>query len=166
MSKYVLMEPKSASPKHRYSTRSLEVYETLHPDLQVLMSTVLEVHDHSLIQGHRTREEHEALLAKVPVVTTVTYSQTMHRFSPSLAVDAIPYIPGRDPWNKKQICYFVGIVVGTAAQLWEQGLMEYRIRVGIDWDRDNDVSLLDTSFWDGPHIELVGANHTGKDMSQ
>lgn len=145
---------------NRYSERSLGVLEQLHPDLQVLMRTVLPVHDHSLICGHRTRAEHEALRAKSPPVTTVPYEKTKHRFKPSIAVDAIPYIPGRDPWARDQILYFIGVVVGTAAFLYRQQRMEYEIRVGADWDRDNDISLLDTTFFDGPHIELVGVDES------
>ena len=151
---------------NHYSRNSQAVLDTLHPDLKVLMRAVLQIHDHSLTQGHRTEAEHNALLEKSPPVTTVPYSGTMHRFKPSLAVDAIPYIPGRDPWSHEQILYFIGVVVGVADMLLQRGEMAHRIRVGADWDSDNDISKLDTTFFDGPHIELVGAEAEARDQSK
>lgn len=149
---------------NRYSNRSRAVYDELHPELQLLMRTVLPIHDHSLIHGYRTRELHEAYQREG--VTQVAYSGTKHRFWPSLAVDAIPYIPGADPWARDQILFFVGVVRGVAALLYEQGMMQYRIRLGADWDNDMDVSLRDTSFFDGPHIELIGAEESAEDRSR
>lgn len=155
-----------ALTQNRFSANSQAAFVTLHPDLQTLMLAVLAVHDCSLIQGHRTRAQHEELLTRVPAVTTVGYHQTMHRFYPSLAIDAIPYIPGRDQWDHQQILYFIGVVVGIASQLFEQGAMTHRIRVGADWDQDNDISQADTTFFDGPHIELVNAEDGVEDMSR
>lgn len=150
---------------NRYSENSRAVLETLHPELQLLMRRVLGIHDHSLLQGHRTEAEHLELMGRTPPVTTVSYSGTMHRFRPSLAVDAIPYIPGRDPWDRGQILFFIGVVKGVAELLFERGLMTHRIRIGADWDNDMDISQRDTTFFDGPHIELMDAEHTARDMA-
>ena len=68
----------------------------------------------------------------------------------SLAVDIAPYYPDRPHirWNDSDgFIYLAGMVMGIAYS------MGITLRNGNDWDLDND--LLDQTFYDRGHFELV-----------
>jgi hypothetical protein len=138
--------------EYKYGERSSSVYKTLHPELQLLFLTVLRTRDHSLIEGHRTDERQEELLALGR--TKVGAGDSRHNTIPSEAVDVIPYPFRRRDWtDRDKFHLWIGYVLGIADRLFDEGSMTRRVRSGADWDKDWEAS--DNEFDDFPHFELV-----------
>jgi hypothetical protein len=100
--------------------------------------------DNSILCGYR--DEREQLVLFRENKTKVRIGK--HNVKPSLAVDAIPY-PINPDWkkDKEKMCLFAGIVLAIA---FRRGI---KIRWGRDWDGDMD--LLEETFLDYAHFELV-----------
>ena len=98
--------------------------------------------DCSILCGHRTKEEQNALPS---TNTQVRYPNSKHNSLPSKAVDATPYPYDED--DRERFSYFAGIVIGVGAS------MGVAIRWGGDWDKDNE--LKDNGFDDLMHFELI-----------
>ena len=146
-----------------FGNSSRSKLNTCNGSLQSLFNAVVMEYDCSIIQGHRGEEEQNKYFDKG--VSKVRYPDGKHNKIPSEAVDAGPFIPGRNipwpqtptDWNDKtqrnnyvkdmmQFAHFGGYVQGRADAI---GIP---IRWGGDWDRDND--LRDNSFDDLVHFEL------------
>lgn len=69
-----------------------------------------------------------------------------------MAVDVAPY--PIDWEDRDRLHYFAGYVMGTAAYLYDLGVMSYRVRFGGDWDMDTQTA--DNTFDDLVHFELIG----------
>lgn len=91
---------------YRFSQRSFDRLMTCHPDLVLLMSEALSDPDcpcdFAITSGHRGQDEQDAIFAagnsKLP------WPRSRHNALPSLAVDAVPYIPGRGlSWDWEHI---------------------------------------------------------------
>jgi len=127
----------------KFSTNSKRELETCHVFLQDIFNEVILHYDCTILQGHRTREQHEEYVKKG--TTRVAYEQSKHRFNPSLAVDVAPY--PIDWQDRDRFLHFAGFVKGIATAYG------YKIRWGGDWDGDNN--LKNQSFFDLPHFEIV-----------
>jgi peptidoglycan L-alanyl-D-glutamate endopeptidase CwlK len=134
----------------RFSRLSKERLSTCHSDLQILFNRVIEDFDCSIICGHRGEEDQNEAYKKG--ASTLQYPDSKHNTVPSLAVDVAPYETSGIDWGKTQSAFFAGIVLGIATELFKQGIMKHKIRLGIDWDMDNDID--DTKFWDACHFEI------------
>jgi peptidoglycan L-alanyl-D-glutamate endopeptidase CwlK len=135
----------------RFSKASAEKLATCHPDLQRLFNEVIKHWDCSIVHGHRSVAEQQALYAQGrtmpgPVVTQMdgNLRKSMHNHLPSMAVDVAPYPIAWGDTNR--FFAFAGFVIGTAKQL---GL---NVRWGGDWDGDRDFH--DQNLNDYPHFEL------------
>jgi len=134
-----------------FSAQSLAKLQTCHKDLQILFAHVIQEYDCSVICGQRNKEDQDAAYAAGN--SKLQYPLSKHNSQPSSAVDVAPYEKTGIDWGKLQSCYFAGYVKGVADRLFVLGVMKHRIRMGIDWDGDNDVD--DTTFWDACHFELI-----------
>lgn len=135
-----------------YGPRSLEVLETLHPELQLLCGALIALKDISLIEGRRSDERQEELyrLGK----TKVRAGGSKHNLNPSEAVDQIPYPFSQADWRDRDRFHLhAGFVLGVAELLYARGVMTRKIRWGGDWDKDWETS--DNEFDDFPHVELI-----------
>jgi len=134
-------------PKFKFSKRSKEKLEEAHPDLQRLFNEVIKHVDCTVICGHRGEKEQNQ--AFVEGKSKLKYPQGKHNKIPAMAVDVAPYYPDtKIRWkDAKGFIHFAGFVRGVASQ------MGINIRCGADWDSDFD--LLDETFVDLPHFELV-----------
>ena len=127
----------------RYSTKSKRELATCHPILQDIFNEVILHFDCTIIQGHRTAEQHAEYLAAGN--SRVSYSKSKHRFNPSKAVDVAPFPIS---WtDKDRFMYFAGLVKGIALAYG------YKIRWGGDWDGDMDFN--DQTFFDLVHYQIV-----------
>lgn len=147
-----------------HGRNSLKELATLHHDLQIIVTGLLEIYDHSVEQGARTVDEQIVNIRRrvsktldsrhIPRDEDGYYDPT----KPCIAVDIVPYQKGVNPWpqddesakvqsKKKGRFYFMQGIVRQIAH--QEGIA---IRQGQDWDRDND--FLDQSFDDLPHLEL------------
>lgn len=128
----------------KFSKTSASRLSSSHPKLQAVFAKVLEVCDCSILCGHRTEEEQNALFKEGK--TQLKFPNGKHNTLPSLAIDAAPY---PIDWNdRERFSFFAGIVIGVGAS------MGVAIRWGGDWD--NDRELKDNSFDDLVHFELIG----------
>ena len=128
-----------------WSKRSKAQYDTLHPDLQWLLDTVLEeVADISSIEGHRNEERQNSLY---PRFTKLKFPHGKHNKLPSVAVDFQPYpVPER----REKLWAALAYIAGRAIEIGKRrGLV---VRWGGDWDQDGD--LTDQNFDDLYHLEL------------
>ncbi|MUK70173.1 peptidase [Aliivibrio fischeri] len=127
---------------NKFSQQSATRLASCHPQLQKVFTKVLEICDCSILCGHRTEAEQNALPSSN---TQVRFPNSKHNSVPSKAVDATPYPYDED--DRERFSYFAGIVIGVGAS------MGIAIRWGGDWDKDNE--LKDNGFDDLMHFELV-----------
>lgn len=136
---------------NKWSTSSKEQYVTIHKDLQVLADVVLQIHDCSLLCGHRGKKpQNEAFYTGR---SELKYPESKHNSNPSMAMDLAPYVKGQSYWDREQVLFFAGMVIATAHMLYADGNMKHKIRFGGDWDSDNNFK--EHKFFDGVHFELV-----------
>lgn len=130
-----------------FGDKSKANLETAEYDLQILFNEVIKRFDCSVICGHRTREEQDAI---DPKFSKVKWPHSKHNFEPSRAVDVVPYPVDWD--NTDRMYMFVGYVLATAQMMYDMGLIDHEIRSGADWDSDTMTD--DQKFIDLPHFEL------------
>lgn len=151
-----------------YGNSSQSKLNTCHPDLIVLFQEVIKYFDNTIVYGIRTPEEQFELFKQGRFLNSlgvwavwdkskvVTYcdginKKSNHNYTPSKAVDSIPYpIDWKDT---NRMYYFAGFVKATALQLHQEGKIFHFIRWGGDWDNDTEVK--DETFMDLAHYEIV-----------
>jgi len=126
-----------------YSEISLTRLDTCHSDLKSLFVEVLEVMDHSILTGFRDEDNQNDAFDSGN--SQKRFPESKHNFSPSLAVDAVPYPV--DWSDKKRMVLFAGIVLGIAHK------KNIPIRWGGDWNKDFQIK--DNLFDDLTHFELI-----------
>ena len=130
---------------YRYSRSSLNHLKTCRYEHQHLFTNVLKYFDHTIIQGHRTAQQHKQYLLEGK--TKVSYQRSKHSPNPSNAVDVAPY-PIR--WKDYRGFYvFAGVVMAVAEDLNYSD----HLRWGGDWDRDGRYD--DQTFYDLVHWEWI-----------
>lgn len=134
-----------------YSQTSKNRLATCHTDLRVLFGHVIQNFDCTIVCGHRDKEAQDKAYAEGK--SQLRYPRSKHNKIPSLAVDAAPYEATGIDWSKSQMLFFAGYVKGIADQLYQSGVMSHRIRLGADWNMNNDID--DENFLDAPHFELI-----------
>ena len=135
-----------------FSHTSQQRLNTCHQDLITLFHYVIKYYDCTIVCGQRGEVEQNKCYEDGS--SQVKYPFSKHNVEPlSEAVDAAPYENGGIDWSERQMYHFSGFVQGIARMLYDYGAMSHEIRLGADWDRDNDVQ--DQRFKDLPHFELV-----------
>ena len=135
----------------RFSTASKEKLSTCHRDLQLLFNEVIRYYDCTIVCGHRSKKEQDAAFAANN--SQLQWPNSKHNSMPSMAVDAAPFEQEKIDWSKTQSAFFAGFVKAVYTMLYDQMLVTHKLRLGIDWDSDNDVD--DTKFRDACHFELI-----------
>jgi len=102
--------------------------------------------DISIIETHRgkSRQDRYFKLGK----TILMWPNSSHNFTPSRAVDAVPYINGKASFSPKHCIFLAGIICGLGA------FFGTKIRWGGNWDQDGEI-ITDQSFQDLTHYELA-----------
>lgn len=132
-----------------YSKISYQKLKTAHPDLQLIFNTVIQYIDNTILVGHRGEEEQTQAVAEGK--SKLTFPNSKHNSTPSMAVDAAPY---PIDWNDiSRFYYFAGFVKAIAEVLLSEKKISHKVRWGGDWDSDNDFK--DNKFNDLVHFELV-----------
>jgi peptidoglycan L-alanyl-D-glutamate endopeptidase CwlK len=128
----------------QFGDKSKTLMSGIHPKLQRVLCSAIKIVDFSITEGHRTAERQKELLDEGKTKTL----NSKHLSYPSEAVDIAPcpYPDMTKPKDIEQVYYLLGIIVGLAAA------MDIKIRVGADWNGDNDIRNDD--FQDAWHIEL------------
>jgi hypothetical protein len=120
-----------------FGKSSKEKLATCDPRLQEILNEVIKIRDISILCGHRGEEEQNKAFNGGN--SKLKFPQSKHNSQPSKAVDIAPYDKGIDWENREKFFELAGIVKAIAHT---KGI---KIRWGGDF----------TSFFDGPHYELV-----------
>ena len=126
-----------------FGKASQERLNTCHPDIQRLMNEAIKYVDFSITCGYRNQTDQDAAFAAGN--SKLKYPNGEHNKNPSRAVDVSPYPTN---WNDSEAFTLLsGYILGIAS------MMGIKIRLGADWD--GDFSILEHSFKDRPHVELM-----------
>jgi len=123
---------------YKFGKRSKERLKGVDHRLIMILDELIKIMDVTIIEGLRSAERQEELLAKG--ATKVKYSKHME----GKAVDLAPY--PIDWEDRDTFHYMAGMVRGIGH------LLNIKVRVGADWDSDGNTK--DNSFDDLVHIEL------------
>ena len=118
-----------------FSRRSLDHLDTCHFNLQRLFLEVIKERDCTILQGFRGKDDQEKAFNEGK--SKAHWGQSKHNYSPSCAVDAMPY---PIDWSDiPRVREFSEFVKNKAKEL----------NIGITWGGDF------RGFFDGPHYELT-----------
>ncbi len=83
------------------------------------------------------------------------FIKSKHNYSPSDAVDIYIYVLGKPSltYDVAHLSLVAGVLIASAAFLFEQGKITHKLRWGGNWDKDGEI-LFDQEFDDLPHLEL------------
>ena len=160
---------------HKLSTKSKEQFNTLHPDLKLVIEEALKHSsiDFGITEGHRTPETQFEYFKKgrklvddkwviSDVSKVITYVDGFkvkgkHNHSPSLAFDFFASVPGKNlSYDTNHLIALGSTFVTIGNMLYERGDILRKVRWGGNFDRDGEI-LESGTFIDSPHIELEDA---------
>lgn len=130
----------------KFGKTSLARLNTCDAEIQAFFEEVVRHFDCTVLCGHRTKDEQDALQGADPPRTKVSWPNSKHNSTPSRAIDVAPY--PIDWTDRDRFHLFAGFVLGMAK------MVGIDLRWGGDWDRDTETD--DNDFDDLPHFELVG----------
>jgi peptidoglycan L-alanyl-D-glutamate endopeptidase CwlK len=143
---------------YSFGKRSLENFNTLHPDLQKILGELIMMYDFSIIEGERTLETQQKYFKEGKSKLDGINKKSKHQSSPSLAADIMPYKKGTNAFSgseldNRRFYMMMGMVKAIADRLLIKGEISHRVRFGLDWDGDD--TFKDQTFHDLPHVELI-----------
>lgn len=128
---------------YKFGKKSQANLDSADTRLQEVANEAIKIIDHSILCGHRSRDEQDDYFHRG--LSKLEFPQSKHNALPSLAIDVAPY---PIDWNDTaRFTHLIGVYRGIAA------MKGYTLRVGCDWDQDGDIR--DQTFMDYPHMELV-----------
>lgn len=147
--------------RHKFGKRSQQKLQTCHPDLIKIMNLAISVSsvDFSITEGHRTVKRQSQLFDEGKSRIDGIVRKSKHNHKPSMAADIAIYHPAKY-WRQKivyhqtHLAYVGGVIQACAEILHANGDIDHLIRWGANWNNDG-VLLMDQSFQDMPHFELV-----------
>lgn len=125
---------------YKFGKRSKERLKGVKPELVNVLNELVKIMDVTVIEGLRTKERQEELVASGASKTK--YSKHLE----GKAVDLAPY--PIDWEDRDRFHYMGGMIRGIAKQL------NVNVRWGGDWDGDGETK--DNGFDDLVHVELRG----------
>jgi len=139
----------------KWSSKSQAKLDTCHSDIQLIANTVLEIHDCSVLEGHRGEQKQNEYYSNG--TSQVKFPDGTHNTLPSMGIDIAPYKKGDDPYDMENVLYFAGIVMAVAHQLYVDGKISHLLRWGGNWSTEADAKFAfdRNGFFDGIHFELV-----------
>jgi len=140
---------------YKFGRKSKQRLAQCHKNLQFLANEAIKVLDFSVVEGHRGEKRQNQLY--VAKATKVKWDKSKHNKLPSEAYDVYPYpvvIPDQKKQKKlefaKNLARFY-LLVGVFKAL--AFVYSIDIRCGADWDGDGEI--LDNTFDDICHIEII-----------
>ena len=110
--------------------------------------------DFGIAEGYRSIEKQQQYFKEGKSKIDGVNKKGKHNYSPSLAVDIYPYFENGAKWDNEHLSYLSGIIHAVSEMLLTDGKISHKVRWGGNWDMDG-VILIDQSFDDRPHFELV-----------
>ena len=129
---------------NRFGKRSRANLSTADERLQKVAHHVLMIKDHSVIKGHRGKDEQDEAVRTGN--SKVSWPMGKHNKVPSLAIDVQTYPRPEGQALREDQLYLLGLYKGVGEML---GIP---IRTGGDWDRDGEIA--DNNFDDFFHVEI------------
>ena len=141
---------------YRFGNTSKDRLATCHEDLQLILFEAIKLTsiDFGIAEGHRSVEKQKQYYDEGKSKIDGIKRKGKHNYVPSLAVDIYPYFENGAKWDNEHLSFLAGVIQGVSQRLFETGQIGHLIRWGGNWDMDGIV-LLDQSFDDRPHFELV-----------
>jgi peptidoglycan LD-endopeptidase CwlK len=128
---------------YKFSKRSLDNLKNVDERLVRICNELIKRIDFTVIEGFRTPERQKELYDKGFSKIDGISKKGKHNYSPSLAIDIIPYKKGHNPFDGSKES---DIMFDNLAKEFKQVAKELRINItwGGDWK----------SFVDKPHFQL------------
>ena len=128
---------------YKFSQRSLDNLKNVDERLVRICNELIKRVDFTVIEGHRTIERQKELFDKGFSKIDGISKKGKHNYSPSLAIDIIPYKKGHNPFDGSKES---DIMFNSLAKEFKQVAKELGINItwGGDWKNG----------WDKPHIQL------------
>jgi len=140
-----------------YADSSKTRLKAVHPDLQLIMTTVKKycTIDFDISCGARTTEEQQAAYFAGNSELDGIHKMSKHQLIPSEAVDIYAYKEGgKASYTYHQLSYIAGVIQAVAIMLYSVGKTKHIIRWGGNWDQDGYI-IDDQTFQDLGHFEIV-----------
>jgi peptidoglycan L-alanyl-D-glutamate endopeptidase CwlK len=130
-----------------FSKRSEANLSTCHKKLQKVLNFAIKYYDFTVLEGHRNKEDQDEYyrLGK----SKLKFPNSKHNEYPSKAVDIAPWQPGIgiDWEDRERFTFLANRIIGMGLA------MGIKLRWGGDFN--DNMSTKDSTFFDGPHLELV-----------
>ena len=137
---------------YHFGARSLANLSTCDERIQEVLFEVITIRDCAVLCGRRPKEEQDRVFREGH--SRVEWPDSRHNVvNPddlAEAVDVVPWYAAKPHirWNDREgFVHFAGVVLGVA------GCLGVPLRWGGNWDGDQE--LLDQSFFDLPHFEIL-----------
>ncbi len=139
---------------YSFGSTSKKRLDTAHKDIQAICNEVIKHIDFSILEGTRTLEQQQEYYRDGKSKIDGVNRKSKHQSLPSLAVDVAPYpIEWKGDKSRARFYLLAGYFFMASEKLYEDGVIEHKLRWGGDWDSDKDFK--DQSFDDLPHFELI-----------
>jgi len=141
---------------YKFGKTSKERLATCHSDIQLIMNESIKITnvDFGIAEGERSIEKQQQYFKEGKSKIDGVNKKGKHNYTPSLAVDIYPYFDNGAKWDNEHLSYLSGIIHAVSEMLFASEKITHKIRWGGNWDMDG-VILIDQSFDDRPHFELV-----------
>jgi len=131
---------------NRFGRRSKRELATVAERLQSLANIVLVIKDHSIIKGHRNKQDQNEAFDLG--TSKLRWPDGKHNQCPSMAMDVQTYPrPDDEQELREEQLYLLGLYRAAGH------CHHITIRTGADWDQDGEIS--DNGFDDFFHVEIV-----------
>ena len=140
----------------KFGKTSKKRLATCHIDIQLIMNEAIKITnvDFGIAEGERSVEKQQQYFKEGKSKIDGIKKKGKHNYTPSLAVDIYPYFNNGAKWDNEHLSYLSGIIHAVSEILLKNGKITHKVRWGGNWDMDG-VILIDQSFDDRPHFELV-----------
>ena len=123
---------------YRFGKRSRERLKGVKPELIFILNELIKIMDVTIIEGLRSKERQEQLLAQ---------GKTKTKYSKHIEGKAVDLAPYPIDWEDREMFHYMGGMLRGLGKA-----MGVNIRWGGDWDSDGDIN--DNKFDDLVHVEI------------
>tara|TARA_R110000796_G_scaffold33027_1_gene85945 strand:- start:5853 stop:6233 length:381 start_codon:yes stop_codon:yes gene_type:complete len=123
---------------YRFGRKSKERLKGVDSNLIKVLNELIKIMDVTIIEGVRSKERQEQLLAQ---------GKTKTKYSKHITGKAVDLAPYPINWEDREMFHYMGGMLRGIGQS-----MGLKIRWGGDWDSDGDIN--DNKFDDLVHVEI------------
>jgi len=123
---------------YRFGKKSKERLKGVDSNLVKVLNELIKIMDVTIIEGVRSKERQEQLLAQ---------GKTKTKYSKHITGKAVDLAPYPINWEDRDMFHYMGGMLRGIGQS-----MGLKIRWGGDWDSDGDIN--DNKFDDLVHVEI------------